>query len=201
MDFFHVTDKDAHAILIDMQSSDELFGWVWAHKATRQRVFSHLAEHLSTENDKIANIVLEKLARRFRTPEDIEISCNAVPHKYKNNFLWALVNTGNIGKSIFYAFLEDEIILKRIDPDHLLISDILWHRFSFMIETSPNRSYTIEEIVPKHLPKDIWTRPVLGAALDAGRLKVSAIHLLRESFPNDKYIQMKTTELLKNCSR
>ena len=88
--------------------------------------------------------------------------------------------------------IEDVELFGRLAPDPLWCEEALWIRATWLFEEFPSRKFTFEELVPPHLPEETNTRSMLGAALDGQRLTQDAVSRLRQMFPEDRYIQMRT---------
>lgn len=198
MNIVDIEKVDTQSLISNGLQEDEVVELIWVHRNTRCKVLSYaIVSSIKEDSDADnSNQIIERIASILKTPEDLEIACDAVQTQYRSDLLWSVLNTGKLDKRILVVLLDDKYLLERLKPDPLWVDEALWHRITFILNSSLNRLYSIEELVPQPMPKHLSARSALGSALDSNRLTYDAVVELREMYPNDKYIQQKTSEVL-----
>jgi len=126
---------------------------------------------------------------RAQSALELVVRCEALDDEDRNDLLGIAVKTFDLDPGVLVELLDSPALLARLSPSAIWCSDALWIRAVWLFEEYPTRRFSLDELVPAHLPKGVRTRAVLGAALDGLRLTAAAVAAVGRMFPHDAYIQ------------
>jgi hypothetical protein len=176
----------------------DVFDLLWLRRASLAAVINaallHFIDAASPEHGA-AKAFLTRTLAHLRSANELVSLCESLDDEGRGNLLGAATKLYGLDPRVIVTLLDDATLLERLAPGAMWCSDALWVRATWLFEEHPARRFTIAELVPPHLPDGVRARAVLGAALDGRRLTDESVVQLRAMYPNDAYIQHKTTKL------